>query len=93
MAMLLTKAFLSGASGEASSLAVDKIIGDENLQTIADATGLSKDQAGSIATSALINGMNAEILDAGQKFFRCRYRDACCKWCKYGNRKQSSHGS
>jgi hypothetical protein len=65
---VLAKAFLSGASGEASSLAVDKIIGDENLQAIADATGLSKDQAGSIATSALINGMNAEILDADKSF-------------------------
>jgi hypothetical protein len=65
---VLTNAFLRGASGEASSLAVDKIIGDENLQTIADATGLSKDQAGSIATSALINGMNAEILDADKSF-------------------------
>jgi hypothetical protein len=64
----LTKSFLTGASGEASSLAVDKIIGDENLQAIADATGLSKDQAGSIATSALINGMNAEILDTDKSF-------------------------
>jgi hypothetical protein len=64
----LTKSFLTGASGEASSLAVDKIIGDENLQAIADATGLSKDQAGSIATSALTNGMNAEILDADKSF-------------------------
>jgi hypothetical protein len=49
---VLAKAFLSGASGEASSLAVDKIIGEENLKIIADATGLTKDQAGSIATSA-----------------------------------------
>jgi hypothetical protein len=63
---VLTKAFLSGASGEASSLAVDKIIGDENLKIIADATGLTKDQAGSIATSAVMNGFNAEILDAGK---------------------------
>jgi hypothetical protein len=64
----LTKAFLSGASGEASSLAVDKIIGDENLKIISDATGLTKDQAGSIATSAVINGFNAEILDTGKSF-------------------------
>jgi hypothetical protein len=46
---VLTKAFLSGAAGEASSLAVDKVIGEENLKIIADATGLTKDQAGSIA--------------------------------------------
>jgi hypothetical protein len=65
---VLAKAFLSGASGEASSLAVDKIIGDENLQAIADATGLTKDQAGSIATSAVMNGFNAEILDTGKSF-------------------------
>jgi hypothetical protein len=64
----LTKAFLSGASGEASSLAVDKIIGDENLKIISDATGLTKDQAGSIATSAVINGFNAEILDTDKSF-------------------------
>jgi hypothetical protein len=64
----LTKAFLSGASGEASSLAVDKIIGDENLKIISDATGLTKDQAGSIATSAVMNGFNAEILDTGKSF-------------------------
>jgi hypothetical protein len=64
----LTKAFLSGASGEASSLAVDKIIGEENLKIIADATGLTKDQAGSIATSAVMNGFNAEILDTGKSF-------------------------
>jgi hypothetical protein len=65
---VLAKAFLSGASGEASSLAVDKIIGDENLKIIADATGLTKDQAGSIATSAVMNGFNAEILDTGKSF-------------------------
>jgi hypothetical protein len=65
---VLAKAFLSGASGEASSLAVDKIIGDENLKIISDATGLTKDQAGSIATSAVINGFNAEILDTGKSF-------------------------
>jgi len=64
----LTQSFLAGASGEASNLAVDKIIGDENLQAIADATGLSKDQAGSIATSALTNGMNAEILGTDKSF-------------------------
>jgi hypothetical protein len=64
----LTKSFLTGASGEASSLAVDKVIGAENLKLIADATGLTQDQAGSIATSALINGMNAEILDADKSF-------------------------
>jgi hypothetical protein len=65
---VLAKAFLSGASGEASSLAVDKIIGDENLQTIADATGLSKDQAGSIATSALMNGINSEVTGTNNFF-------------------------
>jgi hypothetical protein len=65
---VLAKAFLSGASGEASSLAVDKIIGEENLKIIADATGLTKDQAGSIATSAVTNGFNAEILDTGKSF-------------------------
>jgi hypothetical protein len=65
---VLAKAFLSGASGEASSLAVDKIIGDENLQTIADATGLTKDQAGSIATSALMNGINSEVTGTNNFF-------------------------
>jgi hypothetical protein len=65
---VLAKAFLSGASGEASSVAVDKIIGEENLKIIADATGLTKDQAGSIATSAVTNGFNAEILDTGKSF-------------------------
>jgi hypothetical protein len=65
---VLTKAFLSGAAGEASSLAVDKVIGEENLKIIADATGLTKDQAGSIATSAVMNGFNAEILDTGKSF-------------------------
>jgi hypothetical protein len=64
----LTQSFLTGAGGEASSLAVDKIIGDENLQTIADATGLSKDQAGSIATSALINGINSEVTGTNNFF-------------------------
>jgi hypothetical protein len=64
----LTKSFLTGAGGEASSLAVDKIIGDENLQTIADATGLSKDQAGSIATSALMNGINSEVTGTNNFF-------------------------
>jgi hypothetical protein len=47
---------------------VDKIIGDENLKIISDATGLTKDQAGSIATSAVMNGFNAEILDTGKSF-------------------------
>jgi hypothetical protein len=64
----LTQSFLTGAGGEASSLAVDKIIGDENLQTIADATGLSKDQAGSIATSALMNGINSEVTGTNNFF-------------------------
>jgi hypothetical protein len=64
----LTQSFLTGAGGEASSLAVDKIIGDKNLQTIADATGLSKDQAGSIATSALMNGINSEVTGTNNFF-------------------------
>jgi hypothetical protein len=57
----LTQSFLTGAGGEASSLAVDKIIGAENLKLIADATGLTQDQVGSIATSALMNGINSEV--------------------------------
>jgi hypothetical protein len=40
---------------------VDKIIGAENLKLIADATGLTQDQVGSIATSALMNGINSEV--------------------------------
>jgi hypothetical protein len=65
---VLTKAFLSGAAGEASSLAVDKVIGEENLKIIADATGLTKDQAGSIATSAVMNGFNAEFAGTNNFF-------------------------
>jgi hypothetical protein len=64
----LTKSFLTGAGGEASSLAVDKIIGAENLKLIADATGLTQDQVGSIATSALMNGINSEVTGTNNFF-------------------------
>jgi hypothetical protein len=64
----LTKAFLTGAGGEASSLAVDKVVGAENLKLIADATGLTKDQVGSIATSALMNGINSEVTGTNNFF-------------------------
>jgi hypothetical protein len=64
----LTKSFLTGAGGEASSLAVDKVIGAENLKLIADATGLTQDQVGSIATSALMNGINSEVTGTNNFF-------------------------
>jgi hypothetical protein len=64
----LTQSFLTGAGGEASSLAVDKVIGAENLKLIADATGLTQDQVGSIATSALINGINSEVTGTNNFF-------------------------
>jgi hypothetical protein len=64
----LTQSFLTGAGGEASSLAVDKIIGAENLKLIADATGLTQDQVGSIATSALMNGINSEVTGTNNFF-------------------------
>jgi hypothetical protein len=64
----LTQSFLTGAGGEASSLAVDKVIGAENLKLIADATGLTQDQVGSIATSALMNGINSEVTGTNNFF-------------------------